>query len=155
MGKKVKTDPDQRLAVFAAEVDRQRAENARRQGNMHSRAGVLVAAAGVVTGLHLDHPTLWLLIPATFALATAGVGLPVLVTRSRNEPAAKQDTLSGLDAFTTFQVRRTVVEDNLTALEEGRDLLETKARLVNVGYVLLAATWVAQIVVALVTGMRS
>lgn len=143
--------PECQLEVFAAEVTRQREENARRQGNMHSRAGVLVAAAGIVTGLHLDHPTAWLLIPAALALATAGVGLAVLMTRARREPVATQTALDDLGSYSTFQVRYTLVKDNLTALQEGRDLLKNKAKLINVGYLLLAATWITQTLVTLTT----
>ena len=139
------------LEVFASEVTRQREENARRQGNMHSRAGVLVAAAGIVTGLHLDHPTAWLLIPAALALATAGTGLAVLMTRTRHEPVATQNALDSLGGYSTFQVRYTLVKDNLTALQEGRDLLQHKAKLINVGYLLLAATWITQIAITMTT----
>lgn len=149
------SDPVEQLEVFGAEVLRQREENARRQGNMHSRAGVLVAAAGIITGLRLDHPTVWLLIPAALALATAGCGLAVLMTRSRHEPVATKAALDGLDHFSTFQVRYTLVADNLTGLEEGRELLQNKARLINVGYVLLAATWITQTLVILATSSRS
>lgn len=143
--------PEAQLEVFAAEVARQREENARRQGNMHSRAGILVAAAGIVAGLHLDHPTVWLLIPAALALATAGVGLAVLMTRSRHEPVATQTALDSIGRYSAFQVRYTLVKDNLTALKEGRDLLQTKAQLINVGYLLLAATWTTQTLIALTT----
>lgn len=159
MGEEVTAEPDpqpeDQLEAFAAEVLRQREENARRQGNMHSRAGVLVAAAGIVTGLHLDHPTAWLLIPVSLALATAGAGLAVLMTRSRREPAAKKADLERLGRFTAFQVRLRIVKDNLTALKESRKLLKRKARLVNVGYLLLAATWLTQTIVTLTTSSRS
>jgi hypothetical protein len=149
------SQPEAQLEVFAVEVARQREENARRQGNMHSRAGVLVAAAGIVTGLHLDHPTVWLLIPAAFALAAAGVGLGVLMTRSRDEPVATQSALDGLGSYSTFQVRYTLVKGDLIALHEGRDLLKDKAKLINVGYMLLAATWITQTVVTLTTSSGS
>jgi hypothetical protein len=147
--------PEGQLEVFASEVTRQREENARRQGNMHSRAGVLVAAAGVVTGLHLDHPTAWLLIPAALGLATAGVGLAVLMTRTRHEPVATPAALDGLGSYSTFQVRYTLVKDNLTALQEGPDLLQHKATLINVGYLLLAATWITQTAFTLTTSTGS
>lgn len=63
------------LEVIRAELDRVQGSCETRANGVDTKAGLILATAGVLVGFHADDPTVWDRIAALFALAAGGLAI--------------------------------------------------------------------------------
>ncbi|KJL32261.1 hypothetical protein [Microbacterium azadirachtae] len=134
------------ITALDADVDRQLAAAETASAGITTRASVLIAAAGVTSGLQVSSAVV---IPAVLAVLSALVGVGLLLMRTAKEVPI-------LEAEETFwaqppvTARRNILHwKNGVLLERERSLYRRRAVLV-VGFALLAASISADLVISIV-----
>jgi len=81
------------LEVIRAELDRVQGSCETRTNGVDTKAGLILATAGVLVGFHADNPTVWDRCAALFALAAGG--LAIYAFHPRPGRAVSPETLYG------------------------------------------------------------
>jgi hypothetical protein len=130
------------LELLDHEVDRQRADVASRGAMVATRATVLIASASIITSLQSD-PGGPAFIATVILTATAAMtGVVVLVMRSGDELSIVE-LEKALWPMATNEARRDLVYQKLYALRGDEKRLRRRARTLNVGFALLAASLIS------------
>lgn len=144
--------PREQMALLHAEVDRQRDTLARRHGNMHTRAAILVAASGILGTFQSESwPSGWQLLGVGLALLAAGHGLWVMRPIKGKDPVAANHVEKMLSSH-PYSTEYRIVMDNIGGLRDDMDALSRAASVVSRGYVLLVSSWIAT---AAINGLMS
>jgi hypothetical protein len=140
--------PTEQLELVHKELDRQRAAIAARRTSMHTRAAVLVTAAGNLATLQTTSlANGWQFISVGLSVASAVFGLWAMrpVEGDDSDPA---DIFNNYLTNSAYSIERKIVKENLAALDGEMTSLSKIARTITTGYVILFATWVSMIIIA-------
>lgn len=140
--------PTEQLELIHKEVDRQRAAIAARRTAFHTRAAVLVTAAGILaTILSATLGSGWQFISIGLAVTAAGVGLWTMWPSTGDE----SDPKGLFKKYLTeepYDVEYRIVEDSVNVLSGEMTLLDTIALRLKIGYSILLGVWVSIAVIA-------
>lgn len=134
------------ILALDADVDRQLAAADAASAGITTRASILIAAAGLTSGLQVSEQAV---VPAILAVLSALVGVSLLLMRTADE-------IPILEAETTFWAQPPVVArrnllhwKNGVLLEREQSLRHRRALLVS-GFILLAASISSEMVVGVI-----
>lgn len=142
------TYPTEQLELVHKEVDRQRAAIAARRNAFHTRAAVLVTAAGILATIQTTNLVNgWQFISVGLSVVAAAVGLWTMWPSTGDETSPK-----GLyEKYLTeepFKVEQRIVEDSVGVLSAEMTLLNKIAFRLKVGYSILLGVWVSMAIIA-------
>ncbi|WP_427117265.1 hypothetical protein [Pseudarthrobacter scleromae] len=140
--------PTEQLELVHKEVDRQRAAIAARRNAMHTRAAVLVTAAGILATIQTTSlQNGWQFISVALSVVAAAVGLWTMWPAGGDESDPK-DLLDKYLTVEPFQVQHRIVMDGVQALSGEMTLLDKIALRLKIGYSILLGVWLSMVVIS-------
>ena len=140
--------PTEQLKFVHAEVDRQRAAIAARRNAMHTRAAVLVTAAGILATIQTTNlQSGWQFISIGLSVVVAAIGLWTMWPSSGPESNPKSLFQENLTAE-PYSIEWRIVDDNITALSAEKTLLGKIANRLTIGYFILLGMWLSMVIIS-------
>lgn len=146
--------PVEQLKLLHVEIDRQRSMLAQRLANLHTRAAILVTAAGILSTLvAANWSSLWQIVSVGNGVVAAAIGLWAMKPRSGVEANA---TISFRDRLLadTYSTEFSIVVDNRDALDDDFKRVESTGNLVITGYVVLVFAWLSTLLIAVLSSLK-
>lgn len=146
--------PAEQLELVHKELDRQRAAIAARRTSMHTRAAILVTAAGILATLQTTSMANgWQFINVGLSALAGAFGLWAMrpIEGDDSDPA---DIFNNYLKNSAYSIERKIVKENLAALDGEMTSLSKIARTILVGYGILFATWLSMIIIAGLIALR-
>jgi hypothetical protein len=146
--------PTEQLKLVHSEVDRQRAAIAARRTGMHTRAAVLVTAAGILASVQTTSwVSGWQIVSIGLFVAAAIFGLLAMRPMSGDEshPAALFKESLGLHPYS---IEYRIVEDNVQALNGELEMIKAIALMLRIGYLILGVAWLSMVAISVLTQQK-
>lgn len=139
--------PTEQLRIVHAELERELQENMTAQGNMMTRALVLVGAAGLSLGLwDYSRPWNWFTsVGSALAILAAIAGLLALWLWRSPAPVMTQAKVATRLAADEYSVLYWVVDDLAKTITRRVVDVRRKGRFITVGFTLMSAGWVSMV----------
>lgn len=138
--------PREQLKLFHAELDRQRDVVARRLGNMHTRAAILIGASGVLGTLQASAKvTNWSYVSVSASLLAALLGLWAMRPTKGDDADARKNLEKSLSSH-PYSVEHYIVRHSQAGLAVDMAMLDSNRRVLTVGFVVLIVSWGATFV---------
>lgn len=114
-----------------------------RTSNMYTRAAILITASGVFSTVQANNwVTGWQFISISLSVAAAVIGLLAMRPSKGVEADATLSFQERLDAD-PFSTEYSIVRDSMAGLTDDMKRIERAAKLILVGYGILALAWMA------------
>jgi hypothetical protein len=140
--------PTEQLKLVHAEVDRQRTAIAARRNALHTRAAVLVTAAGILATIQTTSlQSGWQFISIGLSVVVAAVGLWTMWPSSGPECNPKNLFHERLTAE-PYRIEWRIVDDNIMALSGEQELLGKIAARLTIGYFILLGMWLSMVIIS-------
>lgn len=140
--------PTEQLKLVHAEVDRQRTAIAARRNTMHTRAAVLVTAAGILATFQTTSLVNgWQFISIGLSVVVAAIGLWTMWPSSGPESNPKTLFQENL-MVQPYSMEWRIVDDNITALDGEKKLLGKIAMRLTIGYSILLGMWLSMVIIS-------
>jgi hypothetical protein len=133
-------DQDGTLTILTAELDRLQVDQATRSTGLDTKAGLLLATAGIFISLRADAPTWWTVASVLVATVSAAMSIAVFWPRMGSDISPRMVRQGATEMSSASEVGWNLWSARLKVYEGDKEILKSKRwRLLWAGILIVAA----------------